>query len=130
MEPTGTWTVRLAAGLANDDGDGFADVPAIRGARPGQPNVYNVAFRTHEQEKAHLNFWSDQAQAAALTDGDVSEFSLAVPWDQLAERLTTDEPVIRGTSTRWYVSSIELGQGIAETDILSTEPQFLGRVQP
>ncbi len=130
VEPTGTWTVRLAAGLANDDGDGFAEVPFIRGALPRQPNVYNVAFRTHEQEKAHLNFWSDQAQAAALTDGDVSEFSLAIPWDQFAERITTDEPVIRGTSTRWYVSSIELGQGVAEADILSTEPQFLGRVQP
>ena len=111
-------------------GDGFAEVPFIRGALPGQPNVYNVAFRTHEQEKAHLNFWSDQAQADALTDGDVSQFSLAVLWDQLADRLTTDEPVVRGTSTRWYVSSVELGQGIAETDVLSTEPQFLGRVQP
>ena len=130
VEPTGTWTVRLAAGLANDEGDGFADVPAIRGALPGQPNVYNVAFRTHEQEQAHLNFWSDKAQADALTDGDVSQFSLAVRWDQLADRLTTDEPVIRGTSTRWYVSSIELGQGVADTELLSTDPVFLGRVQP
>jgi pimeloyl-ACP methyl ester carboxylesterase len=130
VEPTGTWTVRLAAGLANEKGDGFDDVPGIRGALPGQPNVYNVAFRTHEQEKAHLNFWSDEAQAAALTAGDVTEFSLAVPWDELAERATTDEPVVRGTSTRWYVSSIELGQGVAETTVLSTEPQFLGRVQP
>ena len=83
VEPTGTWTVRLAAGLANDEGDGFADVPLTRGAKPGQPNVYNLAFRTHEQEKAHLNFWSDEAQADALTDGDVSEFSLAVRWDHL-----------------------------------------------
>jgi pimeloyl-ACP methyl ester carboxylesterase len=130
VEPAGTWTVRLAAGLANDEGDGFAEVPFIRGALPRQPNVYNVAFRTHEQERAHLNFWSDQAQADALTDGDVSEFSLSVRWDQLADRLTTDEPVVRGTSTRWYVSSVELGQGIAETDVLSTAPQFLGRVQP
>ena len=130
VEPSGTWTVRLASGLANDDGDGFEDVPAIRGALPGQPNVYNVAFRTHEQEKAHLNFWSDDAQAVALTDGDVTEFSLPVPWDQLAERVTTEEPVVHGTSTRWYVSSVELGQGVAETNILSTEPQFLGRVQP
>ena len=130
VEPTGTWTVRLAAGLANDEGDGFADVPAIRGALPGQPNVYNVAFRTPEQEKAHLNFWSDAAQADALTGGDVTEFSLPVPWDQLDDRITTDEPVVRGTSTRWYVSSIELGQGVAETEVLSTEPQFLGRVQP
>ena len=130
VEPSGTWTIRLAAGLANDAGDGFENVPAIRGALPGQPNVYNVAFRTHEHEKAHLNFWSDQAQAAALTDGDVTEFSLPVPWDQLAERITTEEPVVHGTSNRWYVSSIELGQGVAETNILSTEPQFLGRVQP
>ncbi|MDT5183452.1 MAG: hypothetical protein QOI29_1610 [Mycobacterium sp.] len=130
VEPTGTWTVRLAAGLANDDGDGFAEVPFIGGALPRQPNVYNVAFRTHEQEEAHLNFWSDKAQANALTDGDVTQFSLAVPWDELADRATTDEPVVTGTSTRWYVSSIELGQGVAETDVLSTEPQFLGRVQP
>jgi len=130
VDPTGTWSVRLVAGLANDAGDGFADVPGIRGALPGQPNVYNVAFRTHEQEKAHLNFWSDQAQAAALTHGDVTQFSLAVPWEDLADRATTDEPVVRGTSTRWYVSSIELGQGVAETDVLSTKPQFLGRVQP
>ena len=133
VEPTGTWTVRLAAGLANPAGDGFADVPAEHGARlPGQPNVYNVAFRTHDQEKAHLNFWSDAAQAAASTDGDVSQFSLAVPWEQLADRTTTPEPVVTGTSTRWYVSSVELGQGVAETNVLrlSTKPQFLGRVQP
>jgi pimeloyl-ACP methyl ester carboxylesterase len=129
-EPAGTWTVRLAAGLANDEGDGFADVPLTRGAKPGQPNVYNAAFRTHEQEQAHLNFWSDAAQADALTDGDVSQFSLAVPWDALADRITTDEPVVKGTSTRWYVSSVELGQGVADTAPLSTDPVFLGRVQP
>jgi hypothetical protein len=130
VEPTGTWTVRLAAGLANDDGDGFAEVPFIRGALPGQPNVYNLGFRTPDQESAHLNFWSDQAQAAALADDDVTQFALAVPWDRLADHLTTDEPVVTGTSIRWYVSSVELGQGVADTDILSTEPQFLGRVQP
>jgi pimeloyl-ACP methyl ester carboxylesterase len=130
VEPTGTWTIRLAAGLANDDGDGFAEVPFIRGALPRQPNVYNVAFRTHEQEEAHLNFWSDKSQADALSEGDVSQFSLPVRWDQLADHLTTDEPIVRGPSTRWYVSSAELGQGVADTDVLSTEPQFLGRVQP
>ena len=130
VDPTGTWTVRLAAGLANAAGDGFADVPLTRGARPRQPNVYNLAFRTDEQERTRLNFWSDEAQAAALTDGNVSEFSLAVPWDQLASRVTTDEPVLTGTSIRWYVSSVELGQGVGETDVLSTKPQFLGRVQP
>jgi pimeloyl-ACP methyl ester carboxylesterase len=134
VEPAGSWTVRLAAGLANAAGDGFADVPSLRGALPGQPNVYNVAFRTHDQEQPHLNFWSDAAQAAALTSGDVSEFAVVVDWDQLAQRKTTPEPVIAGATTRWYVSSVELGQGLKEgfaaDDILSTAPQFLGRVQP
>lgn len=130
VDPEGTWTVRLAAGLADDTGDTFADVPATRGARPGQPNVYNVAFRNHQQEKAHLNFWSDQAQAAALSDGDVTEFSVPIAWDRLADRVTTDEPIVCGPSTRWYVSSVELGQGVAKTNIFSTDPQFLGRVQP
>lgn len=134
LEPTGTWTVRLAAGLANAAGDGFADVPAERGALPGQPNVYNVAFRTNAQEPPHLNFWSDAAQAAALGHGDVSAFAATVPWARLAARDTEPEPVIAGPSTRWYVSSIELGQGVAgglaAYDILSTKPQFLGRVQP
>ncbi|WP_082698470.1 peptidase [Mycobacterium sp. GA-2829] len=130
VEPRGTWTVRLAAGLADERGDGFAEVPFIRGAAPGQPNVYNLAFRTREQEKVHLNFWSDQAQADALDDGDVSQFSLAVPWDDLADRRTDDEQVVTGTSTRWYVSSLELGQGVGPGNILDTAPQFLGRVQP
>ena len=134
VEPTGTWTVRLVAGLANATGDGFADVPAERGALPGQPNVYNVAFRTSEQEPPHLNFWSDSAQAAALSHGDVSEFAVTVPWAGLAAGETAPEPVITGPSTRWYVSSIELGQGVeqglAAENILSTKPQFLGRVQP
>ncbi len=134
VEPAGRWTVRLAAGLANAAGDGFADVPAERGALPGQPNVYNIAFRTHDQEQPHLNFWSDAAQAAALTSGDVSEFAIVVDWDELAERATTPEPVITGATTRWYVSSVDLGQGVrqglAADDILSTNPQFLGRVQP
>jgi pimeloyl-ACP methyl ester carboxylesterase len=130
VEPTGTWTVRLAAGLANAGGDGFTDVPEEHGARPGQPNVYNIAFRTHEQETAHLNLWSDEAQATALSDGDVSHFSVAVPWGLLAAGETTDEPVVHGRSIRWYVSSVELGQGITKTNILSTKPQFLGRVQP
>jgi pimeloyl-ACP methyl ester carboxylesterase len=130
LEPTGTWTVRLVSGLANATGDGFADVPAERGALPGQPNVYNVAFRTNSQEPTHLNFWSDSAQAAALSSGDVSQFAVKVEWDRLANGENEPEPVITGPSTRWYVSSVELGQGITGDDILSTKPQFLGRVQP
>jgi pimeloyl-ACP methyl ester carboxylesterase len=128
VEPTGTWTVRLGAGLANPSGDGFADVHG--GALDGQPRIYNVAFRSHEQETALLNLWSEAAQAASLTDGDVSEFSVAVAWDRLAGGGTTDESVVTGSSIRWYVSSADLGQGVVATNIFSTKPQFLGRVQP
>ncbi|MBV9514630.1 MAG: peptidase [Mycobacteriaceae bacterium] len=128
VEPTGTWTVRMGAGLANESGDGFADVHG--GALPGQPRIYNVAFRTHAQETALLNLWSDAAQADALSHGDVSRFSVAVAWDRLAAGSATDEPVVTGSSIRWYVSSADLGQGVAATNILSTKPQFLGRVQP
>ncbi len=130
MEPTGTWKVRLAAGLANPAGNAFADVPSKRGALPGQPRVYNVAFRTPLQETTRLNFWSENAQAEALKAGDVSQFSVDVAWDQLAARTTSAEPILIGASTRWYVSSIELGQGVAQTGVLATKPQFLGRVQP
>ncbi|HSP39701.1 MAG TPA: alpha/beta hydrolase-fold protein [Frankiaceae bacterium] len=130
VEPTGTWTVRLAAGVANEKGDGFSDVHLTHGAVPGQPPVYNLAFRTHTQEPTHLNFWSDEAQAAALSDGNVSAFSLAVTWDRLAAAETTPEPVVLGPSVRWYVSSLELGQGVADRLPLSSKPHFLGRVQP
>ncbi len=133
LAPAGTWTLRLAAGLANSAGDGFADVGAEHGALPDQTNVYNIAFRTNDQEPPHLNFWSDAAQARALTDGDVSEFSIAVSWDQLSAGAMSPEPVITGPTTRWHVSSVELGQGLGPSNvlsILSTKPLFLGRVQP
>jgi len=130
VDPKGIWTVRLAAGLANEDGDGFAELGADQGALPGQPAVYNVAFRAREQEPTYLNFWSDLAQADALTDGDVSAFSLGVSWDELSARATSPEPVVVGMSTRWYVSSVELGQGVTDRNDLSTSPRFLGRVQP
>src|SRR3954468_19408606 len=125
LEPSGTWTVRLASGVANEAGDGFSDVHLAHGALPGQPPVYNLGFRTHTQEPTHLNFWADQAQAAALTDGNVSEFSLAVDWDRLAAEETTPEPVVLGPSVRWYVSSLELGQGVADRLPLSSKPHFL-----
>jgi hypothetical protein len=130
LEPAGTWTVRLAAGLADESGERFADVPLAHGARPGQPPVYNLAFRTYRQEPTKDNFWADEAQAAALTDGNVSDFALAVDWDQLASRDRTPEQVPLGPSVRWYVSSLELGQGVADRLPLSSKPHFLGRVQP
>ena len=129
LEPAGSWTVRLAAALANAQA-AVRRRAAERGALPGQPNVYDVTFRTSNTEPPHLNFWSGSARAAALASGDVSKFAVSVSWDRLAAGETDPEPIITGPSTRWYVSSVELGQGVATDDILSTKPQFLGRVQP
>jgi dienelactone hydrolase len=131
---SGVSRVRLVAGLADAGGTAFAPVDASHGALPGQPAVYNVAFRGVAQEPAgNFNFWSDSAQAFALANGDVSSFYLDVPWDALARRVSTPEPVVHGWSNRWYVSSIELGQGVVP-DAGSTggdvRPNFLGRVQP
>jgi len=132
LPPRRTTRVRLASGLANANGDGFAPVDGNLGARSGQPPVYNVSFRRVRQEPPRDNYWMEDAQAAALESGDVSAFSAVVRWSQLARRRTTLEPKPHGYSNRWYVSSIEPGQGVVK-DKNSTgdlEPNFLGRVQP
>ena len=129
LAPTGAWTVRLAAGLANADGSGFA--PAT-GALPGETAVYNVTFRQPAQEPIGNNPWDDDSQAEALTQGDVSAFATTVNWADLAARRTTPEPAPTGWSDRWYASSIDLGPGVI-TDASSVSggaPNFLGRVQP
>ncbi|HEV7846691.1 MAG TPA: hypothetical protein VGO83_10585, partial [Thermoleophilaceae bacterium] len=132
LPPRRTTRVRLATGLANADGDGFAPVGGNLGARSGQPPVYNVSFRRVKQEPPRDNYWMEDAQADALSSGDVSAFSAVVRWSELARTRTTPEPKPRGYSNRWYVSSIEPGQGVVK-DKSSTgdlEPNFLGRVQP
>jgi predicted esterase len=47
---SGSWQVRLAAGLANPAGTEFATVPPQDGGIPGATNVYNVTFRSYKQE--------------------------------------------------------------------------------
>jgi dienelactone hydrolase len=132
LRPRGTWRVRLAAGLADAEGDGFAPVGSNLGARSGQPPVYNVSFRRHHQEPARDNYWMEDAQAGALASGDVSAFSKLVRWGALARRRTTPEPFPRGYTNRWYVSSIEPGQGVVDDEEPAGDlkPNFLGRVQP
>ncbi len=48
---SGSWQVHLAAGLANAAGTEFETVPPQDGGLPGQTNVYNVSFRSYQQEK-------------------------------------------------------------------------------
>jgi hypothetical protein len=153
MPASGAWRVRLAAGLADPTGSAFAPVPLSRGARPGGPAVYNVAFRTVDQEPPLTgtgpapdvrgvpvaqvvdgNLWNEAGQAAALMRGDVSQFFRDVRWGDLAARRSQREPMPTGYSVRWYVTRLNLGQGVVpsesgnpEDDI---EPNYLSRVQP
>lgn len=74
------------------------------------------------------NFWAEAHQADALRTGDVSPFSQVVDWKALAQRLLTQPPLLRGWSDRWYVTSLNLGQGVADGS--NADPAYLGRVQP
>ena len=134
LDPGGSSTVWLAAGLADAQGDAFLSLGPQHRQVPGQPNVYNLAFRDYQDEPADKNFWFEQNQAQTLTapNADVSEFALEVDWKRLASRATEAEPFVRGWSNRWYVSSVELGQGVVPGLENSTdqEPNYLGRVQP
>lgn len=147
----GTWRIRLAAGLANAAGDGMA--PAT-GALPGQTAVYNVSYRSVEQEPQQYkhgvlanrvgttaatraadmgNYWMEDHQAEALAAGDVAAFAQDLDWSELGRRVSSPEPLVKGWSNRWFVSSLDLGQGVVEDVGGGTgdlRPNFLGRVQP
>jgi pimeloyl-ACP methyl ester carboxylesterase len=129
LRPHGTWRIRLAAGLANAGGTGFA--PAAN-ADPGQTRIYNVTFRTPAQETPSDDYWNDMAQTSALATGNVSNFSTLVHWSALAHHRTTRQPRLSGWSDRWYVSAVDLGPGIVTSpDTIEDEkPNYLGRVQP
>jgi hypothetical protein len=47
---SGSWKIQLASGLADTTDTGFATVPPQNGASGNGVNVYNVAFRSNEQE--------------------------------------------------------------------------------
>ena len=79
------------------------------------------------------NFWSEDHQADALAAGDVSAFGRTIRWRALERRRSTAEPLVRGASNRWYVSRLDLGQGVVDDEGQGSgdgEPNFLGRIQP
>ena len=163
----GSWKVRLAAGLSNAAGTEFETVPAEDGGTPGATNVYNITFRSYQQEAElvcptealsepavaaalegqlgaseeeddHIpvaecgNIWMENDQANTLQSGDVSKYALTVDWSQLAKKRHTPEPLPTGYTNRWYVSPLQLGEGVvdAEEPGTYTGPTYLGRVQP
>lgn len=131
LDPSGTAVVRLASGLAAAGGSAFAPVPVERGALPGQPAVYNLVFRGYADEPSVQNFWFENSQAQALAAGS-APYKAVIDWSALAAGTTEPEPQPTGWSNRWYVSSIELGQGVVPEPSGSgdVKPNYLGRVQP
>jgi hypothetical protein len=166
MPASGDWRIRLAAGLSDAAGTGFA-VPTLSGGSPAPstaPRVYNMTFRTAAQEpaiytggpsnvtaaelQAYLrnsallgaygaqgipglltsNFWAEDDQAETLATGGVSKFSQLISWSALAKQKTTGPPLVKGWSDRWYVTDLDLGQGVASGS--DANPAFLSRVQP
>jgi putative esterase len=130
LPASGQWKIRLAAGLADAAGTGFA--PA-QGALPGETAVYDVDFRTNAQEPPADNFWRDDSQATSLTTGNVSSYYASLDWNDVTRHLTTAQVQPTGWSDRWYVSTVDLGEGLSPTGLQTIAdgvPEFLGRVQP
>ncbi|MBW3668151.1 MAG: peptidase [Actinobacteria bacterium] len=136
LDVQGTWRIRVVTGLADASGSAFAPVPVERGGSPVLPPVYNVGFRTHVQEDVRdLNWWMEGAQAQALLLGDIGRFAADVAWEALSTKATTPEPKPTGFQNRWYVTSLELGQGVVRQDagagpLGDFRPNYLGRIQP
>ena len=64
----GAWRVRLAAGLASDDGRAMA-APSVSGIpAQGLPRAYNVAYRTHQQERPIVRDGQTDALVAAIEE--------------------------------------------------------------
>ena len=128
------WRIRLVSGVATAAGNGFAPGDPSMGALPGQPAVFNVGFRSDAQEPvAGENWWREDKQAAALAAGDVTPFSRDIDWAALSRHAGQPEPRPTGYTNRWYVSSVELGQGIARNPpqySSDLRPNYLNRVQP
>ena len=79
------------------------------------------------------NFWMEDNQADTLFGGDVSKFSEVVDWSRLRQRASTPEPLVRGYSNRWYVSRLDLGEGVLPQDGGGTgdgRPNYVSPVQP
>ena len=170
LPANGQWRVRMAAGLASADGRTM-EVPTMGDGLPaeGRPRVYNLAFRSVEQEPPVFtdsmtaalqaafqeqaastppfdqlgadglaryitgNFWMEDNQADTLFGGDVSKFSHVVDWSRLSSRASTREPLVRGYSNRWYVSRLDLGQGVVANSGGATgdgKPNYLSPIQP
>ena len=133
LPPRRTSRLRLAAGLANDAGDGFAPVGSNLGARSGQPPVYNLAFRRPPGDAAQQPVDGGRAGRGPDERRRLAPFSALIRWSALArdrdharaaaERLR--EPLVRHLDRAR--PGRRAGRGAGTGDL---KPNFLGRVQP
>ncbi|HET9718642.1 MAG TPA: hypothetical protein VFP55_01040 [Solirubrobacteraceae bacterium] len=77
------------------------------------------------------NFWMENDQANTLAGGNVARYSLSIDWSRLAAHVRTPAPTPTGYSNRWYVTPLNLGQGVLDPPSSTyTPPTYVGRVQP
>ncbi|MGA9871969.1 MAG: alpha/beta hydrolase-fold protein [Rhodococcus sp. (in: high G+C Gram-positive bacteria)] len=134
----GTWSVRLATGVANETGEGFAAAPG----QDDETRIYNAAFRDREDEPFLVGGWTNSStrwnngrQSDALGANDITDFFIELDWSRISAGETTADPAPTGYSTRWYVSTLDLGQGLdpqarSGYGPALRGPSFYGRVQP
>ncbi len=101
--PSAAFKVYALSGL-HDGGGGFHRDVSQLGGLPISPPVYNVGFRSYDDEPFDNNFWMSNSQAQDLASGDISNF--AFNFD--SGKLGSDElePFPPQFSVRWYVSSL------------------------
>lgn len=91
----GSWRVRLAAGLADETGEAMAVPTMTDGAPlpPGLPSVFNLAFRTPEQETPVVT----DSQTAGL----VAAFQAVAAGNPLTDQLGADGQARFVTGNFW-----------------------------
>lgn len=142
---TRTWEHFAVTGIAGGKG-GFAAVAeepskTAPGGSHGQdaPPVFNVAFRFEREGDEPIGgdetesggrttgygHWREHGQAKALARRDISAFSAKIDFGRLARRATATNAPRHGYMNRIYVSSLDLGEGVA-----AERPWLLGDLQP
>ena len=125
-------TLNAAAGLWDDAAGAWMQgspgglIPGTFNSNgPAATRAFDLAFNSHEIEPRKGN-WQEDAQAEALTLGDVTAF--AQPVDLEALRVGEDRPFAFEPGHYYnglFVSRQDIGEGMA-----GSFPQYQGRLQP
>lgn len=124
-------------------GGGHRSVTQPGGAVPGQPRLWNVAFRPDEVGAfpSHPENWFEDDQALALTSGDITKFSGILDLEKLSDGTNEVPEVPRGRMVEVIDHSsvtVGNGEGIDEAGVAgrgagqlqSTSYHYLGAYQP